>query len=147
MARRRLRTRRHESPTSVAVPGSCSSSSPTSWVRVGSVVGIDRGDAEVETASKLIAERDMKQASVHRAEAWDTGIEPASIDVVNIRHVLAHNTTTTSSESSRTLSSSCVRVARCTRSTSISPCSGPIPTTMIFGTLTSDTGCTSSTRP
>jgi SAM-dependent methyltransferase len=59
----------------------------------GRVVGIDRGDAEVETASRLIAERDLKHASVHRAEAWDTGIEPASIDVVNIRHVLAHNTT------------------------------------------------------
>jgi len=59
----------------------------------GYVVGIDRGAAEIATASKLISERDLTNATAHEADAWATGIDEGSIDVVNVRHVLAHNTT------------------------------------------------------
>jgi len=58
----------------------------------GSVLGIDRGAAEIETAQSLIAEQGLTNATARQADAWDTGIDPGSIDVVNIRHVLAHNT-------------------------------------------------------
>ena len=58
----------------------------------GSVVGIDRGAAEVDTALKLISDHGHSNASARQAVAWDTGIDPGSIDVVNLRHVLAHNT-------------------------------------------------------
>jgi ubiquinone/menaquinone biosynthesis C-methylase UbiE len=58
----------------------------------GHVVGVDRGAAEIETASKLIAEQRLTNATARRADAWETGIDPGSIDVVHIRHVLAHNT-------------------------------------------------------
>jgi ubiquinone/menaquinone biosynthesis C-methylase UbiE len=58
----------------------------------GSVVGIDRGQAEIETALGLIAQAGATNATALVADAWATGIEPGSLDVVNIRHVLAHNT-------------------------------------------------------
>jgi ubiquinone/menaquinone biosynthesis C-methylase UbiE len=59
----------------------------------GYVVGIDRGAAEIAMASTLISERGLTNATAHVADAWATGIEDGSIDVVNVRHVLAHNTT------------------------------------------------------
>lgn len=58
----------------------------------GSVVGIDRGAAEVGTALQLISDQGLPNASARQAVAWDTGIDEGSIDVVNLRHVLAHNT-------------------------------------------------------
>lgn len=58
----------------------------------GSVVGIDRGAAEIQTVLKLISDQGLTNASAREATAWDTGIEAGSIDVVNLRHVLAHNT-------------------------------------------------------
>lgn len=58
----------------------------------GSVVGIDRGAPEVDTARKLIAAHGFSNATARQAVAWDTGLDTGSIDVVNLRHVLAHNT-------------------------------------------------------
>jgi ubiquinone/menaquinone biosynthesis C-methylase UbiE len=58
----------------------------------GSVVGIDRGAAEIDTARKLISEQGLSHATARQGAAWETAIDAGSIDVVNIRHVLAHNT-------------------------------------------------------
>lgn len=58
----------------------------------GSVVGIDRGSAEVQTANRLASDQGLTNAVARQADAWDTGIDPGSADVVHIRHVLAHNT-------------------------------------------------------
>jgi SAM-dependent methyltransferase len=58
----------------------------------GSVVGIDREESAVATAAAMLADASAEHAAVRRGEAWATGIALASVDVVNIRHVLAHNT-------------------------------------------------------
>ena len=58
----------------------------------GQVLGVDREADAVDTARHLLDEAGATNVTVTRADAWATGIEPGSIDVVNIRHVLAHNT-------------------------------------------------------
>ena len=58
----------------------------------GSVIGVDRGAQEVEVAEAMIAEAGLTNATVRRADAWSTGIDPGSLDAVVLRHVLAHNT-------------------------------------------------------
>ncbi len=58
----------------------------------GRVVGVDREPDAVATARALLDEAGLPHADVHRAEAWDTGLEPGAFDVVCLRHVLAHNT-------------------------------------------------------
>ncbi|MGZ4681569.1 MAG: methyltransferase domain-containing protein [Acidimicrobiales bacterium] len=58
----------------------------------GFVRGVDRDVAAVATAQRLIDEGGLGNAGVSEGEAWATGLPPASFDVVNIRHVLAHNT-------------------------------------------------------
>lgn len=57
----------------------------------GRVVAIDRDAETVETARAVAARADAKNVSVAVGEADDTGIAPGSVDVVVIRHVLAHN--------------------------------------------------------
>jgi ubiquinone/menaquinone biosynthesis C-methylase UbiE len=59
--------------------------------RSGRVAGVDRDPAAVETAQKLIGASGLTNASAARGEAWATGLPAGSFDVVNIRHVLAHN--------------------------------------------------------
>ncbi len=58
----------------------------------GHVVGVDREPDAVATARALLDEAGLPNAEVHCAEAWSTGLEPGSFDVVCLRHVLAHNT-------------------------------------------------------
>ena len=57
----------------------------------GRVVGVD-GDAQaVATAQSLISARGWPNVAAVRGRAQATGLEPASFDVVQLRHVLAHN--------------------------------------------------------
>ena len=54
--------------------------------------GVDRDPAAAATAAKLIGEAGVANATVAEGPAWATGLPSGSFDVVNIRHVLAHNT-------------------------------------------------------
>jgi SAM-dependent methyltransferase len=58
----------------------------------GRVVAVDREADAVDTARALLHERGLDYVDVHVADAWSTGCDEASFDVVNLRHVLAHNT-------------------------------------------------------
>jgi SAM-dependent methyltransferase len=58
----------------------------------GHVRGVDRDADAVRTAAGLIADAGLAHAAATTGDAWATGIEPGTLDVVNIRHVLAHNT-------------------------------------------------------
>ena len=58
----------------------------------GRVVAVDREADAVETARSLLHERGFDNVEVRVADAWSTGLDENSFDVVNIRHVLAHNT-------------------------------------------------------
>lgn len=58
----------------------------------GRVVGVDREGDAVQTARALLDDAGLPHVEVHRAEAWDTGLETGTFDVVCLRHVLAHNT-------------------------------------------------------
>lgn len=58
----------------------------------GRVVGVDREADAVATARALLDEAGYPHTEVHRAEAWNTGLEAGTFDVVCLRHVLAHNT-------------------------------------------------------
>lgn len=57
----------------------------------GRVVAVDREPEALEAARAAVARAGAGNVSVLAGEADDTGIEPASADVVMIRHVLAHN--------------------------------------------------------
>jgi SAM-dependent methyltransferase len=58
----------------------------------GRVVGVDREADAAATARALLDDAGHPHVDVHLAEAWNTGLEPATFDVVCLRHVLAHNT-------------------------------------------------------
>ncbi len=58
----------------------------------GRVAAIDREPDAAATAQALIAEAGLSQVQASEGEAWDTGLEAGVWDVVNLRHVLAHNT-------------------------------------------------------
>ena len=57
----------------------------------GSASGVDADPAAVETAQELIRRSGFEHASVRLGSADDTGLEPGSVDVAVMRHVLAHN--------------------------------------------------------
>ena len=57
----------------------------------GRVVAVDREPTAVEAARSAAERAGVDNVSVQLGEAHDTGIAPASVDVVMIRHVLAHN--------------------------------------------------------
>ena len=57
----------------------------------GRVLAVDREVETVETARALVARTRRGNVDVMVGEAHDTGIPPESVDVVMIRHVLAHN--------------------------------------------------------
>ena len=57
----------------------------------GRVIAVDREPATVEAARQAGAAAGTPNLSVQVGGADETGIEPGSIDVVMIRHVLAHN--------------------------------------------------------
>lgn len=57
----------------------------------GRVVGVDRQPEALATAATIIDDLGLTHASVVDADAWESGLEAGTFDVVNIRHVLAHN--------------------------------------------------------
>jgi precorrin-6B methylase 2 len=57
----------------------------------GRVVGIERDAQALATARSLVAASDVSNVEVRPGEATATGIEPGSVDVAMMRHVLAHN--------------------------------------------------------
>jgi ubiquinone/menaquinone biosynthesis C-methylase UbiE len=57
----------------------------------GSVVGVDREADAVATAARLIDDAGLAHASARQGAADATGLPAGDFDVVNIRHVLAHN--------------------------------------------------------
>lgn len=57
----------------------------------GSVVAVDREPTAVDAARAAAARAGIENVSFEVGEAHDSGIAPASVDVVMIRHVLAHN--------------------------------------------------------
>jgi ubiquinone/menaquinone biosynthesis C-methylase UbiE len=58
----------------------------------GSVVAVDREPSAIEAAQRLAAEAGLANVRVVQGAASETGLDPGAFDVVNIRHVLAHNT-------------------------------------------------------
>jgi len=59
--------------------------------RSGRVIAVDREPSTVEAARRAGAAAGTSNLSVQVGGADETGIEPGSVDVVMIRHVLAHN--------------------------------------------------------
>lgn len=57
----------------------------------GAVVAVDGDESAVAAAKALVEAAGVPNATVSRGRADDTGIEPGSLDVVMMRHVLAHN--------------------------------------------------------
>lgn len=57
----------------------------------GRVVAVDKEPTAVEAARAAAARAGVENVSFEVGEAHDSGIAPASVDVVMIRHVLAHN--------------------------------------------------------
>ena len=57
----------------------------------GRVVGVDRQARALSTASRVIDDLGLGQASVREAELWASGLEPGQFDVVTIRYVLVRH--------------------------------------------------------
>src|SRR4051812_17290419 len=57
----------------------------------GRVIGVERDDASFAQAQQLVAQSGVTNVDLRQGEATATGIEPGSVDVVMMRHVLAHN--------------------------------------------------------
>jgi SAM-dependent methyltransferase len=57
----------------------------------GRVIAIDRDEQALATARALVAQSGAANVEVRAGDAAATGVEPGSVDVVMMRHVLAHN--------------------------------------------------------
>lgn len=57
----------------------------------GRVIAIEREEQALLTAHALVARHGATNVDVRAGEAKATGVEPGSVDVVMMRHVLAHN--------------------------------------------------------
>jgi SAM-dependent methyltransferase len=57
----------------------------------GRVIGIERDDAALAAAHRLVAESGVDNVELRRGTATDTGLEAGSVDVAMCRNVLAHN--------------------------------------------------------
>jgi precorrin-6B methylase 2 len=57
----------------------------------GRVIGVERDPASLEQARQLVAASGVQNIELRAGEATATGIEPGSVDVAVMRHVLAHN--------------------------------------------------------
>ena len=57
----------------------------------GHVTGVDGDPAAVAQARAMVESAGWSNVEVRSGRAEDTGLEPASLDVVMMRHVLAHN--------------------------------------------------------
>jgi precorrin-6B methylase 2 len=57
----------------------------------GSVIAVERDEVALSTARDLIRQAGVSNIDLRPGEASASGIEPGSLDVVMMRHVLAHN--------------------------------------------------------
>lgn len=57
----------------------------------GHVFAVDKDPAAVQAAVDAAERAGVTNVTVRVGDAYDTGLEPASVDVVMVRHVLAHN--------------------------------------------------------
>jgi len=57
----------------------------------GQVMAVERDKQALAAAALLIQRSGARNVSLHEAGATATGVEPGSVDVVMLRHVLAHN--------------------------------------------------------
>jgi len=57
----------------------------------GRVIAVEREDEARAAARQVIAESGVENVELREGTATSTGIEPGSVDVVMMRHVLAHN--------------------------------------------------------
>lgn len=57
----------------------------------GRVIGVERDPSALAAAHRLVASAGVDNVELREGLATDTGLEPASVDVAMMRHVLAHN--------------------------------------------------------
>jgi ubiquinone/menaquinone biosynthesis C-methylase UbiE len=57
----------------------------------GRVVGVERDESALAAAKVVVDRSDVSNVELRQASAEATGLEPGSLDVVVMRHVLAHN--------------------------------------------------------
>jgi ubiquinone/menaquinone biosynthesis C-methylase UbiE len=57
----------------------------------GRVIGVEREDEALAAARQVVAESGVGNVELRQGAATATGIDPGSVDVVMMRHVLAHN--------------------------------------------------------
>lgn len=57
----------------------------------GRVIGVERDPSALAAAQQLVAASGLGNVELRQGLATDTGLQPGSVDVVVMRHVLAHN--------------------------------------------------------
>src|SRR4051794_1705519 len=57
----------------------------------GRIIGIERDEQALATARSLVKQSGATNVEVRAGNAVDSGLEPGSVDVAMMRHVLAHN--------------------------------------------------------
>jgi len=57
----------------------------------GRVIGVEREDEALAAARRVVAESGAGNVELRQGTATATGVDPGSVDVVMMRHVLAHN--------------------------------------------------------
>src|SRR3954471_8422908 len=57
----------------------------------GRIIGIERDEHALATARSLVEQSGVTNVEVRVGTAAETGIEPGSVDMAMMRHVLAHN--------------------------------------------------------
>lgn len=57
----------------------------------GRVIGVERDESALSAAQQVVAQAGVSNVELLKGTATDTGVDPESVDVVVMRHVLAHN--------------------------------------------------------
>ncbi|MCW2856478.1 MAG: Methyltransferase type 11 [Marmoricola sp.] len=57
----------------------------------GRVIGVEREEEALRAARQVVAESGLENVELRHGTATATGVEPGSVDVAMMRHVLAHN--------------------------------------------------------
>lgn len=57
----------------------------------GRIIAVERDEQALDTARRLLAQSAATNVELRAGDATATGIEPGSVDVAMMRHVLAHN--------------------------------------------------------
>jgi precorrin-6B methylase 2 len=57
----------------------------------GQVIAVERDKQALAAAAIIIQRSEARNVSLHEATAIATGLEPGTVDVAMLRHVLAHN--------------------------------------------------------